>query len=158
MPEILTIEQVRKSLMVDDDFDTVELTRLAVLASSFIKQRTGYDFTKDTSIHPLAIQCGELYVRQQYYNGAGDYNQTYDFSVGINSLIVDLQCISSSMKSAKKVIDLIAVIVTPITLLSYTSIMTARIAYDSLFDQEKEYVTNYSTLTAAELALIALES
>ena len=91
--KILTIEEVRKAIYQDDDFDTDELERLADTASSFIYQKTGYDFGSDETVEPLAKHCAELYIRQQYFNGQG-YNPEYDYTFGIAGLLIDLQNIA----------------------------------------------------------------
>lgn len=96
--KVLTIKETREAIYQDNDFNVEELERLAVLATSFIKQRTNYDFGSDAEIHPLAKQCAILYVRMQYFNAEG-YKAEYDYSLGINSLIVDLQDIARSKKN-----------------------------------------------------------
>ncbi|OHE41477.1 MAG: hypothetical protein A2Y16_05405 [Tenericutes bacterium GWF2_57_13] len=154
--KVLTVDQVRKALSVDDDFDSTELDRYASLASAFVKQKTRYNFATDTVVHPLAVQLATLYCRQQYYNGAGDYNKDHDYTIGISSLIIDLQCVADSKKAAKVVYDLIALIPGTVTLSDEPKIVAARTAYDQLFDQDLEYVSNYSTLVAAEAALLVL--
>lgn len=93
MANILTIEQVRKALYLDDDAEVEELEEYSRIASSFIKQKTGYDFAQDEEIEPLAIQCAKLYVRQMYF-GNGGSNRDHDYSLGIEGLIVDLQIIA----------------------------------------------------------------
>lgn len=96
--KILTINETRDAIYQDSDFNVEELERLSILASSFIKQRTNYDFSADETIHPLAKQCAILYVRMQYFNSEG-YKPEYDYSLGINSLIIDLQDIARSKKN-----------------------------------------------------------
>jgi len=152
--QVLTTDQVKKALSVDDDFDIVELERYAKLVSSFVKQRTRYDCTKVETVHPLAIQLGELYVKQMYYNGSGDFNRNHDYTIGISSLIVDLQCIADSIKEAKVVDDLISEVPTPVTLDSAAAIVAARTAYDNLFEMDKDYVTNLSLLETYEETLL----
>lgn len=98
MNSILTTEQVRKAIYQDADFDATELERLAQTASSFIFQKTDFDFASESEIHPLAIQCAILYVRQQYL-GEGGLNKDYDYSVGITGLLIDLQNIAIQFKA-----------------------------------------------------------
>ena len=97
---ILTIDQVRKALYLDDDHDVEELEEYSRIASSFIKQKTGYDFAKDTEIEPLAIQCAKLYIRQTHFGSEG-YNKEHDYNLGINGLIVDLQIIAKKKLEAE---------------------------------------------------------
>lgn len=92
--KILTNEQVRKAIYVDYDYDQEELTRLNELASSYIFEKTGYDWGADTDKHSLAVQCAILYIRHQYFGGEG-YNKDHDYSLGISSLLIDLKVIAS---------------------------------------------------------------
>lgn len=94
---ILTIEEVRKAIFVDEDYDINELQRLGEVATSFIFEKTDYDFSKDEVIEPLAKHCAMLYVRQQYFGTRG-YNPEHDYQLGIASLIIDLQNIVLSKK------------------------------------------------------------
>lgn len=96
MGSILTTEEVRKALYLDADYDANELDRLSKTASSFLYEKTGYDFSTveaGEEIEPLAIQCAVLYVRDLFFQGNG-YNREHDYNLGINSLIVDLQTIA----------------------------------------------------------------
>jgi hypothetical protein len=100
MGAILTTDEVRKALYLDDDYDAAELDRLSKTASSFLYEKTGYDFSKVSDgeeREPLAIQCAVLYVRDLFFQGNG-YNKEHDYNLGINSLIVDLQTIASRKK------------------------------------------------------------
>lgn len=90
---ILTNNEVRQAIAQDGDFPADECERLSVLATSYIKQKTGYDFSQDVEIEPLAKELARLYIRQEYY-GAEGYNKDHDYSIGIASLIVDLQDIA----------------------------------------------------------------
>lgn len=101
MANILTNEQVAAAIYVDDDFPKEELERYARSASSFIKRKTGYNFADDPEIEPLAIECAIQYVRQLHF-GAKGYNERYDYTLGINSLIVDLQVIANDKLSIPK--------------------------------------------------------
>ncbi|MCU7522507.1 MAG: hypothetical protein HF308_15355 [Ignavibacteria bacterium] len=103
--DILTKEQVAEAIYVDADFSPVTLERYAKSASSFLKQKTGYDFTKRpdqvndlglTDIEPLAIECAMMYVRQLHFQGQG-YNKEHDYALGISSLITDLQVIACKL-------------------------------------------------------------
>lgn len=98
MANILTNEEVRDSLRLDYDVSDSELERWAKVASSFIKQKTGFDFADITGVtypdytevEPLAVECAIKYVQQSYFSEMA-YNKEYDFTLGINSLLVDLQ-------------------------------------------------------------------
>lgn len=90
---ILTNEQVREAIYQDDDFPDAELLRLSQVASSFVKRKTNYDFAQDEVIEPLAIQCAKMYVKQLYFNGDG-FDERFDYSFGLTSLIIDLQSIA----------------------------------------------------------------
>jgi hypothetical protein len=97
--KVINIDEVRKAIHQDGDFDVEELERLAGLASSFIETKTGYDFGKDDIVEPLALQCAKLYVKQQYF-GSDGYNKEYDYGLGIGGLIVDLQTIAIAKNAA----------------------------------------------------------
>lgn len=93
MANILTNEEVRRALYLDEDADSSELEEYSRTASSYIKQKTGYDFGADEQKEPLAISCAKLYIKQQHF-GSANYNKEHDYSLGITSLLVDLQIIA----------------------------------------------------------------
>ena len=90
MEKILTVEQMRTALYLDYDYDEEELIRLSILASSYLKTKTGYDWTLDTELEPLAIQAAILYVRMMFFDNT-NYKKENDFTIGLGALIVDLQ-------------------------------------------------------------------
>lgn len=90
---ILTVEEVREALYLDFDYDDKELERLSQVASSFLLRKTGFDFAKELEKEPLAIECAIKHVRTSFF-GAEGYNKEFDYSIGLNSLIVDLQIIA----------------------------------------------------------------
>ena len=157
MVNILTIEEVRKALYLDFDFDDEELLRYAELASSYILQKARYDFTLETTINSMAKQCAILYCKQQYF-GSDGYNKEHDYGLGLSSLILDLQNIAKSKIAAAAVdvlIDLIPA-VESIVLADAETIQTARDAYDDLFIVDIKYVVGLATLVAAEAKLVEL--
>lgn len=98
MNKILTNDQVKKALFLDDDVDTQELEEYNMTASSFIFQKTGYDFGADETKEPLAVLCAKLYIKQIYFGNSG-YNKEHDYTLGIASLIVDLQLLAKEKTS-----------------------------------------------------------
>lgn len=98
MDNILTNEQVALAIFADDDFPKAELERLSRAASTYILQKTGYDFSQDPEIHPHAIECAIQYVKQLHFNRT-QFNKDYDFSMGISSYIIDLQVIANERLS-----------------------------------------------------------
>jgi hypothetical protein len=90
---ILTLAEVARAIYEDADFDSAELERLALLATDFIKIKTGYDFSQDDPRESLATECAMQYVRQVYFGSKG-YNKEHDYSLGICGLIEDLQVIA----------------------------------------------------------------
>jgi len=90
---ILTVEEVREALYLDFDYDDKELERLSKTASSLIKRKTGFDFASELEKEPLAVEWAIKYVRSLFF-GAEGYNKEFDYSIGLNSLIVDLQIIA----------------------------------------------------------------
>jgi len=95
--QILTNEEVREAIDVDPDYPVSNLTSLAETATSFIKNKTGYDFSKDQVIDPTAKACARLYVRQIHY-GADGYNKEHDYALGIGCMIEDLKDIARTKK------------------------------------------------------------
>ena len=61
---ILTIDEVKKALYLDFDYDTTELDRLSKTASSFILRKTGYDFGSDAEIEPLAKEAAIMAIER----------------------------------------------------------------------------------------------
>lgn len=103
MANILTTDEVRKAIYQDQDFDVAELERLSVVASSFLKRKTGYDFAEvpaGEEIESLAIEAGKMYVKQLYFSGQ-DYNQKFDYSFGLTSLLIDLEIIGKEKLEAE---------------------------------------------------------
>lgn len=104
MRTILTKEEVAKAINVEPDFDNDQLEEYAELATSFIKEKTGYDID-DTRIppeaKPLAKQLARLYIRQSHY-GSNGYNKDHDYSLGIAGLIVDVQNIVAYSKQGEQ--------------------------------------------------------
>lgn len=99
MKNILTIEEVAKALYLDEDYDSEVLERYAISASSFIKQKTGYDFASEIKKESLAKECAIQYIRQLHFGSTG-YNKEHDYSLGIQGLIVDLQVIADAKKQS----------------------------------------------------------
>jgi len=93
MEKILTIQEMRTALYLDFDYDVNELERLSILASYYLKTKTGFDWTSEVVIEPLAKQAAILYVRMQFFEN-NNYKKEYDFSIGLNSLLIDLQTIA----------------------------------------------------------------
>lgn len=90
MVEILTDLEVRKAMRVDEDYDDDEVTSYQKLSTAFVYNKTGY-FSEDADkINDLAKQLARLYVKTQFYT-SDNYKQDYDYSLGINGLIQDLQ-------------------------------------------------------------------
>lgn len=91
-----TIEEAKKILQVDEDFDDEIIQMYLDIADGQILEQTGYDFT----LKPDADSRD--YVRKsilmQHY-GADGYNKEYDFTFGMHADIVRL-----SMK-AKRLVD-----------------------------------------------------
>lgn len=69
-----------------------------------------------------------------------------------------IKTLEKNRLAAQPVINLINDIPTSITLNSKDAIVAARNAYNKLTSEQKQYVTNYSKLTAAEEAIATLEA
>lgn len=90
MVDILTDLEVRKAMRVDEDYDDDEVTSYQKLSTAFVYNKTGYFSDDETEINDLAKQLAKLYVKTQFYT-SDNYNKDYDYSLGINGLIQDLQ-------------------------------------------------------------------
>lgn len=90
MKLLLTVSEVRSALNQDDDYPVEDCQTYAELASSYIKQKTGYDFAEDEVIDPEAKEAAKQFIKQSYY-GADGYNREQDYSIGIACMIEDLQ-------------------------------------------------------------------
>lgn len=104
MKMILTKKQVRDAIYQDEDFDVNKLEELSIIASSFLQEKTGYDFAdveEDGKIEPLAIQAGIMYVRSIYFAGE-NYNPNFDYSFGLTAILIDLQNIANRKMREKK--------------------------------------------------------
>ena len=95
MSDILTESEVREAMQVDFDYNPDEVTRYQKLASSYVKNKTGYDFgnvADGEEVEPLAKQCAILYIKHHFFDKK--YNKDFNYSLGIDSLIFDLQLIA----------------------------------------------------------------
>lgn len=91
---ILTIDDCREALYLDQDFPTKVLENYIKIADRFIFQKTGYDFGSELDKEPLAVLLAKLYIRELHFQQADKFNKNYDYTIGISSLIVDLQDIA----------------------------------------------------------------
>lgn len=92
MINILTAEEVRQALYLDPDYDANKLANYSQLATSYVFQKTGYLVKAENEIEPIAKQLAELYLKSNYYGDDGTgMNEHLDYTVGINSLIKDLE-------------------------------------------------------------------
>jgi len=94
---LLSNEEVAKAIRVDPDYPKDELRALAESATSFVHQKTGYEFANESPIEPLAKECARLYVRQLHYGMEG-YNKEHDYALGIGCMIEDLKDIARKKK------------------------------------------------------------
>lgn len=86
---LLTNEQAKKAIYVDPDFDDEIVRGYVATASSFLKQKTGFDFS--VVCEPLAKQFAIMFIRDLHFNTNGSYNREHDYSLGINALLIQLQ-------------------------------------------------------------------
>lgn len=87
---IFTNDQMKSILNLDYDYsDTDRLQRLSLSASQYLLEHTGYDWSKDTTVHPLASDCAEMFVKQRWYEGT-QYEKEYDFTMGIQDDLFQL--------------------------------------------------------------------
>lgn len=91
MANTFTIEEARKILQVDEDFDIETIKMYLDIADGQIKSQTGYDFSKCPNAD------SKDYVRKsilmQHYNPDG-YNKEYDFVFGMHADITRLSLVA----------------------------------------------------------------
>ena len=90
MIDILTIEEVRRAMRVDADYDSSEVNYYKKLSTSFVFNKTGYSVKESEEPSPLAKELASNYITTKFYSG-DNYNKDYDYTLGINGLIQDLQ-------------------------------------------------------------------
>lgn len=100
MTNILTIEQVRKALYLDSDYEDIEsLEDYSNWATSFISTKIGLD----PNLLPehgiiIAKDLAKMLIKGRHFQGQSkEFNEKYDYTMGINNAIVDLQSIVSMM-------------------------------------------------------------
>ena len=86
--DILTIDDVKRELRLDDDFDEEIIKEYIADATSFIITKTEFDWTAEESIHPLCKKCAKLYIKQSHYETP--FSKEHDYTLGISALISDL--------------------------------------------------------------------
>lgn len=87
---IFTASEMKSILNLDYDYDeTDRLNRLSLSASQYLLEHTGYDWTKDDPIDPMAYDCAEMFVKQRWYEGS-QYAKEYDFTMGIQDDLFQL--------------------------------------------------------------------
>ncbi len=88
---IFTIAEMKEILNLDYDYsETGRLERLSLSASQYLLDHTGYDWSKDETINPLAKDCAEMFVKQRWYEGS-EYAKEYDFAMGIQDDLFQLR-------------------------------------------------------------------
>lgn len=86
---LLTNEEAKKAIYVDPDFDDTIIRDYIKTASSFLKEKTGFDFSN--VCEPLAKQFAKMFIRDLHFNSNGTYNREHDYSLGINAILIQLQ-------------------------------------------------------------------
>jgi hypothetical protein len=87
---LFTNKQMVSILNLDADYpETDRLERLSLSASQYLLEHTGYDWSQDATINPLAYDCGEMFVKQRWYEGS-QYAKEYDFTMGIQDDLFQL--------------------------------------------------------------------
>lgn len=93
---IFTNDQMKSILNLDYDYSDMDrLQRLSLSASQYLLEHTGYDWSKDTTVHPLASDCAEMFVKQRWYEGT-QYEKEYDFTMGIQDDLFQLGLMARS--------------------------------------------------------------
>ncbi len=88
---IFTNAEMKEILNLDYDYsETGRLERLSLSASQYLLDHTGYDWSQDTTINPLAYDCAEMFVKQRWYEGS-EYEKEYDYTMGIQDDLFQLK-------------------------------------------------------------------
>lgn len=91
MANTYTIEEAKKILQVDEDFDD-ELVQLYLdIADGQIKAQTGYDFSSEPNADSKAYV--KMSILTQHYNPDG-FNKEYDFVFGMHASITRLSMLA----------------------------------------------------------------
>ena len=91
MANTYTIEEAKKILQVDEDFDD-ELVQLYLdIADGQIQSQTGYDFRNEPTADSKAYV--KMSILMQHYNPDG-FNKEYDFVFGMHSAITRLSMVA----------------------------------------------------------------
>ena len=86
---LLTLEEAKKAIYVDPDFDDDIIRGYIESASSFLEEKTGFDFSKVTD--PMAKDFCRMFIKDRHFNSNGSYNREHDYSLGIDALLIQLQ-------------------------------------------------------------------
>ena len=95
MTNTFTIEQAKKILQVDDDFDDEIVQMYLDIADGQIQAQTGYDFR--TSPNADSKDYVRKSLLMQHYNADG-FNKEYDFVFGMHADITRLSLLSKKLK------------------------------------------------------------
>ena len=91
MAHIYTIEEAKKILQVDEDFDDDLVELYLDTAEGQLEAQTGYDFTEEPNAD------AKLYVKMsilmQHYNQDG-FNKEYDYVFGMHAAVTRLSMVA----------------------------------------------------------------
>lgn len=86
-----TIEEAKKILQVDEDFDD-ELVQLYLdIADGQIEAQTGYDFRNESNADSKSYV--KMSILMQHYNSDG-FNKEYDYTFGMHAAITRLSMLA----------------------------------------------------------------
>lgn len=91
MANTYTIEEAKKILQVDEDFDDDLVQLYLDIADGQIKSQTGYDFSSDPNADSKAYV--KMSILMQHYNPDG-FNKEYDFVFGMHASITRLSMLA----------------------------------------------------------------
>lgn len=91
MPNTFTIEEAKKILQVDEDFDDSIVQMYLDIADGQIKTQTGYDFSNEPN--PDSKDYVRKSILMQHYS-SNTYNKEYDFTFGMHADITRLSILA----------------------------------------------------------------
>ena len=95
MANTYTIEEAKKILQVDEDFDDDIVQLYLDIADGQVESQTGYDFRNEPNADSKAYVKMSILV--QHYNPDG-FNKEYDYAFGMHAAITRLSMIARRKK------------------------------------------------------------
>jgi|GEM_PF-6091243 len=83
---IINVDEAKKILRLDEDYPSDELEAIVSEATSFVDNKTQYQWERDEVVHPLAKAAARYQIQQLFY-----HDDEHDFSATVISYCEDLR-------------------------------------------------------------------